>query len=199
MKYFLIGHHSSGKREVIKYLENLGVKYGKNFTNADITNNKVYNYKEYEIYTNKDINDIFENKAYVFMQEHQDSNLKNTYKYQEGLSLYNFENNDVFLISPNQLLSFNNPSIQEPVCFVWLDNTKQNRYSRYKTEKRNYDFANRESIEKEDINEFVKYLYSFPNSNILYFSNEEPSRVATIIYTLIKHPELYELYIENFN
>lgn len=199
MKYFLIGHHSSGKREVARLLEELGVKYGRNFSNMESNNNKIYGAKDYETYSNQDINEIFENKAYIFIREHQDANLKNTYKYFEGLSKYNFDQNDVFILSPDQLLNINSTNVQEPVCFVWLDNTKNNRYSRYRMEKRNYDFTSREALEKRDTNEFVKYLYEFPNSSVLYFTNEEPCRIATIIYTLIKHPEMLDLYVNNFN
>ena len=45
----------------------------------------------------------------------------------------------------------------------------------------------------------VKFLYGLENSHIIYFNNEEPSRVATIIYSIIKHPDLFKLYEKNFS
>lgn len=200
MKYFIVGLHSSGKQEVCDILQNMGVKYGRNFSNIDIQSEYIYNCNNYELYSDKDINDIFENNAYVFMQELPlTEKVGGIKKYFEGLSKYTLDHNDVFILSPDQLLSVIPNSINDEVCFVWLDNTKNNRYSRYHEERRNYNFYFRDGLERKDIGSFVKNLYTFNNSNILYFTNEEPSRVATIIYTLINRPELKELYISNFN
>ena len=96
--------HCSGKQEVADILENNGVKCGRLFTNVENTSN-IYNGLNYEKYTTKDISEIFENNAYIFMQEYPSDNdisFVNT-KYYEGLSLYEFENNDVFVLSPNHL------------------------------------------------------------------------------------------------
>ena len=199
MKYFIIGLHSSGKQEVVDQLENLGVKCGKLFSNIDKPSTDLYNSFNYELYTMKDINEIFENNAYVFIQELQTKSNSSSFKFFEGLSKYTFDNNDVFVISPDQLINIAQNNVQEHVCFVWLDNTKNYRKSKYYNEKRSYNFNERESIEKKDINEFVKYIYGFGDSDIIYFNDEEPERISTIIYTLIKHPELYKLYIKNFS
>ena len=111
--------------------------------------------------------------------------MENSYKYYEGLTKYEFDNNDVFVISPDQFLNIPQNTINEQVCFIWMDNTKEDRLTRYKSEKRSYSFSARESIEKRDIDAFVKTLYNFNNSKVIYFTNEEPCRVATIVYTLI--------------
>ena len=42
-------------------------------------------------------------------------------------------------------------------------------------------------------------LYGFEKSNVLYFTNEDPARVAAIIYSLIKYPDLLPIYTESFN
>jgi hypothetical protein len=120
-------------------------------------------------------------------------------KYYEGLSLYEFDNNEVFVMSPNQLFSVSPSSIKEDVCFIWLDNTKKERLNRYYTEKRTYSFSNREAIESKDSNSFVKFLYGFDKSKVLYFTNEDPARVAAVIYSLIKYPDLLEMYTESYN
>lgn len=206
MKYIIIGMHGSGKQEVIDILENKGVKCGKQFTNLDHpTMVNIYNGSNYEQYSQKDIIDIFENNAYIFLQEFPfgESNLPfslvSAFKYYEGLSLYEFENNDVFVLSPDQLFSISSALIKDEITFIWLDNPKRNRLNRYYDEKRTYNFYNRESIESKDSSSFVKFLYSFDKSNVLYFTNEEPSRVAAIIFSLIQHPDLLPTYIQAFN
>lgn len=202
MKYFIIGLHSSGKQEVVDILENLGVNCGRLFTNLDESyRTDIYNGGNYELYAVQDINSIFENNAYIFMQEVPllgDINVC-AYKFYEGLTTHEFENNDVFVISPDQLFSINPTSIKDDICFIWMDNTKSNRINRYYSEKRSYSFTNREEIEKKDSTSFVKALYEFNRSDVLYFTNEDPYRVAAVIYSLIKHPDLLDVYKESFN
>lgn len=199
MKYFIIGLHSSGKQEVVDILTKLGIKCGRHFSNIDKASEYVYGSYNYELYTCQDINDVFENNAYIFIQELQSSFNVNAYKFFEGLSKYSFDNNEVFILSPDQLLTISPKAIDEEVCFVWMDNTLANRRNRYVSEKRFYNFVERDTIEKNDMQSFVKNLYGFNDSSVLYFTNEEPSRIATIIYSVIKHPELLPLYIKNFN
>jgi hypothetical protein len=202
MKYIIIGMHCSGKQEVADILENNGINCGRLFTNLDnLSSSNIYNGANYEQYTSKDINEIFENNAYIFMHEFPWGNELNlsALKYYEGLSLYEFDNNDVFVMSPDQLFSVSPTSVKDKVCFIWLDNTKKDRLNRYYMEKRTYSFSNREDIESKDSNSFVKFLYGFENSEVLYFNNEDPMRVAAIIYSLIKHPELLDIYVKSFN
>ena len=202
MKYIIIGMHGSGKQEVADILDNNGVRCGKLFTNMDNpTASNIYNGSNYEQYTIKDINEIFENNAYIFLQEFPfgDELVINACKYYEGLSLYEFENNDVFVMSPDQLFAISPASIKDDITFIWMDNPKRNRLSRYHYEKRTYNFYNREEIEMKDSSSFVKFLYGFDKSNVLYFTNEEPSRVAAIVYSAIQHPELLPMYVQAFN
>lgn len=193
--------HSSGKQEVVDILENYGIRCGRLFSNIDNPTPNVYNSSNYELYTIKDINSIFENNAYIFIQELPlgDNIGMTSWKYYEGLSLYEFENNDVFVMSPDQLFSISPTSIKDDVCFIWMDNTKKERLNRYYTEKRSYSFADRDEIEMKDSNSFVKFLYGFDKSRVLYFTNEDPARVAAVIYSSIKHPELIGIYTESFN
>jgi hypothetical protein len=202
MKYIIIGMHCSGKQEVADILENKGIRCGRLFTNLEkVSTPNIYNNTNYELYTTQDINSIFENNAYIFMHEFPFGEELNVsaLKYYEGLSLYEFDNNEVFVMSPNQLFSVSPSSIKEDVCFIWLDNTKKERLNRYYTEKRTYSFSNREAIESKDSNSFVKFLYGFDKSKVLYFTNEDPARVAAVIYSLIKYPDLLEMYTESYN
>ena len=202
MKYIIIGMHGSGKQEVADILENNGVRCGRLFTNLDnLSTPSVYNSSNYEQYTSKDINDIFENNAYVFIQEFPftENLVVTANKYYEGLSLYEFENNDVFVMSPDQLFAISPTSIKDDVTFIWLDCSKKERLARYHNERRTYSFYSREDIELKDSSSFVKFLYGFDKSNVLYFTSEEPNRVAAIIYSTIKHPDLLPIYVEAFN
>lgn len=202
MKYIIIGMHCSGKQEVADILENKGIRCGRLFTNLEnVSTPNIYNNTNYELYTTQDINSIFENNAYIFMHEFPFGEELNVsaLKYYEGLSLYEFDNNEVFVMSPNQLFSVSPSSIKEDVCFIWLDNTKKERLNRYYTEKRTYSFSNREAIESKDSNSFVKFLYGFDKSKVLYFTNEDPARVAAVVYSLIKYPDLLEMYTESYN
>ena len=194
MKFFIIGLHGSNKHEVAAELEKMGMKYGKTFSSQ--INPNIYG--DFEQYNGKDINEVFENNAYIYMHEIIYKNSMNTYKYFEGLSQYTYDNNDVFILSPDQLLSIPSTFIPEDVVFVWLDNTKSRRYNTYMDENRNYDFLSREQLEKRDIKEFVKSIYDLAGGKLLYFTNEVPQRISTIIYSIHKHPDLLNIYLENF-
>lgn len=200
MKFFITGLHSSGKQEVLDILSSWGVKCGKNFTNMENMPDSVYNFNNYEMFNNDDVNSVFENEAYIFIQEHPQSHLSpNIGRYYEGLSKYEFDQNDVFVLSPDQLLAIVPNSIKDDICFIWMDNTKDDRSSRYYNEKRQYNYHERDNYEKRDLNSYVKSLYSFNNSNIIYFKDEVPTRVATIINIMIKHPDTINDFVNNFD
>lgn len=200
MKFFITGLHSSGKQEVVNTLESAGVKCGKLFTNMEDMPADIYNRNHYEIYSNEDVNNVFENDAYIFIQEHPQStdNFK-TGRYYEGLSKYEFDNNDVFVLSPDQLISITPNVIKEDICFIWMDNTRDNRTSRFHNEHRRYNYYDRDNHEKRDLNAYVKMLYTYNNSKLIYFNDEEPARVATIINIMIKHPDTVEDFVKNFD
>lgn len=192
MKFFIVGLHSSGKSDIVDFLERKGISCGHIFSDITTPKDNIYNSYNYELYTTKDVNEVFENNAYIFIRECKSGDQK----FYEGLSRYAFENNDVFVLSPDQLLaaSFNN--INDDICFVWVDNTRSNRYNKYIDDRKSYNFKQREEIETEDLSTFVKTVYSKP---LLYFSNEEPSRIASVLYTMIKFPETRDIFFENYN
>ena len=194
MKYFIVGLHSSGKREIINFLTKHGIKCGKIFSDIEEPDLRLYESQNYDLYSTKDVNDIFENNAYIFIQR------VNIYgkSFYEGLSKYEFENNDVFVLSPDQLTSVSFTNIKEPYCFIWLENTKINRYNRYRDEKRSYNFSDREEQEIKDLNYFVSLIYD-NNVPVLYFNNEDPIRVSALVYTIVTYPELIDLYKQAFN
>lgn len=199
MKFLIVGLHSSGKQEVLDTLTEMGVKCGRLFSNLDNPSPEIYNSFNYDIFTTKEVNEIFENNAYIFINELDRSSNVNSYKYFEGLTKYEFDNNDVFALSPDQLLHISPNAIKDDICFVWMDNDKDDRILKYRKEKRTYNFSNREEIEKNDLDFFVKTLYNYNNSSLIYFVKEDPCRVATVIYSIIQHPDLMDVFVKNFN
>jgi len=199
MKFLIVGLHSSGKQEVLDTLTEMGVKCGRLFSNLDNPSPEIYNSFNYDIFTTKEVNEIFENNAYIFINELDRSSNVNSYKYFEGLTKYEFDNNDVFALSPDQLLHISPNAIKDDICFIWMDNDKEDRILKYRKEKRTYNFSNREEIEKNDLDFFVKTLYNYNNSSLIYFVKEDPCRVATVIYSIIQHPDLMDVFVKNFN
>lgn len=197
MKFFIVGAQCSGKHEVIEYLktDHPEINIGKLFTNIDSDKDIYRNMDDFEIFTENEIRDIFENKAYIFMKEIEES----SYKYYEGLSSYTFDNKDVFTLTPDELVKIPNVALNDEICFIWLDDNMKNRFNRYKTGSRKYSFQEREQVESAYSNDFVSNIYSFPNSKLIYFFNEDPGRVSTIIYALYKNNSLIEEFSKKFN
>jgi hypothetical protein len=195
MKYFIVGLHGSGKQEVVDILEHQGVACGKLFSNIEAPSDTIYGSYNYELVSTADINEVFENNAYVFLRE-----LKHgTEKYYEGLSTYDAENNDVFVLSPDQLVSISPKLMPEGVCFIWLDNTKANRYNRYRDERCSYNFNERENLERQDLNTFIKNMYAYDKNHVLYFMNDDPVRIAAIVFALVQHEDLLPAFSQAFS
>ena len=189
MKYFIVGFNASGKQTIAEELKKLGVKVGDIFRSVETIPDSIYSLSNI-VYSQEDINNIFENKSYIFIKE----NKMSTEPFFEGLSFYEYDNNDVFIITPEQFSLI--PKFDKDVMFIWLDNNCKQRRERFLTEKRKYNFNKQEEIEKFDINDFIGRI---SNSKYLYFFNEDPLRVSTIIYSIIKHPDLVSLFKNNFN
>lgn len=200
MKFFIIGLHCSGKQEIADILEKQGVSVGRLFSNIEKPQTNIYNSYNYELMSTSDINEMFENGAYMFLKELETDATTKSYRYYEGLSGWSFDNNQVFTLSPDQFISIPQKSYRgEEIVLIWVDNDKHNRISRYISEKRLYSFAEREEIESRDLSVFGKQMYSLPNSHIIYFANEEPGRIACSTLTLIQHPEYIPLYEKYFD
>ena len=194
MKYFIVGLHGSGKQEVADVLEHQGITCGKLFSDILNPSDDIYGSYNYELFNTQDINQVFENNAYVFIRELSHE----TEKYYEGLSAKTVDDNDVFVLSPDQLVSISPNLMPKDVCFIWLDNTKSNRYNRYCEERCRYNFNKQEEQERQDINTFTKILYSQGKNRVLYFMNEDPVRIAAIIYALIQHEDLLQAFGQAF-
>jgi hypothetical protein len=199
MKIFIVGKHSSGKLAALQCCEALGVKVGREFSNLPEPNPHIYMDPKYNRYTVDDIDRIFELGAYICIGGIDESHVLDSYTYYRGISQYDYDDSDVMVLSPGQLENLNRKLIQDRVLFVWMDNTLSTRIRRHAEEGRLYSFAEEEEIESRPGADFVKLLYSFPNSDVLYFTNEDPARVGTIISAIVKYPDLLKSFIDNFN
>lgn len=189
-KFIIIGFNCSGKMAVADALRRYGAKVGRTFRSVENVGNQ-YSVSSL-VYNTKEVNDMFENQAYLFLKE---SHLKSDRcRYYEGISFFEYQNNEVFVMTPDQ---FNTVArFDDNVVFVWLDNNaKQRRYT-HRIERRKYDFNLQERIEQEFIQDFTSRI---GDNHILYFFNEDPERVATIVKALIDHPDLVPNFLETFN
>jgi hypothetical protein len=191
MKYILTGLHASGKLEAADYLSKKGIRVAKFFTNCETID---YSKKLYEVLSTEEMNRIFENGAYVYFAD-ADKNMSNNY---ETLSTSEFEQSDVIVLAPNQLNNIPVKAMPDKVCFVWMDCNQSERMGRHRTEKRQYNFTEREEIERSDLGDYVSKIYSMPNSSSIYFSNEDPQRVAALVEIMVKWPVVADVIIDNF-
>jgi hypothetical protein len=187
-KFIIVGFNGSGKMQVANTLKSMGLKVGNTFRSSESIGNQ-YSLSTV-VYDSKEVNNLFENQSYLFIKE----SLTKSNKYYEGISFYEYQNNDVFIMSPDQFNMV--PKFDDNVIFVWLDNNVAQRHSRYRMEKRKYDFLKQEKVEQEFVHDFTDRI---GDNAILYFFNEEPERVAAILYGVIKHPDLLDFYLNSFN
>ncbi len=187
-KFIIVGFNASGKMAVADKLVEMGIPVAKTFRSVDTIVNQ-YSLSNV-VYDMKEINRLFENHAYLFIKE--STNKSN--RYYEGISFYEYQNNDVVVMTPDQFNMV--PRFDDNVIFVWLDNNVSQRHHRHRSEKRRYDFNQQELIEKEFVQDFVDRI---GDNAIMYFFNENPDRVAAIIYSAIKHPDLVTPYLQAFN
>lgn len=199
MKFFIVGLHSSGKQEVGQILRDMDVSVGRLFTNLDEESPSIYNCNKYEIFDTQIVNELFENDSYIFIHDLETQIGFVNYKTYEGMTMWEYDQNDVHILSPNQLIAIPPAKLRgEDICYVWLDNTREHRMSYYISRDCTYSFGFQESLETQDMESFVKKVY-YPGSKVLYFTNETPERIATIIYACIKHEDLLPIFLNNFN
>jgi hypothetical protein len=187
-KFIIVGFHGSGKMHVADRLREYGASVGNIFRSTESVGQQ-YTLSTV-VYDTKEINNIFDTQSYIFMKECRDR----SNKYYEGISFYEYQNNDVFVISPDQ---FNNiPKFDDNVVFVWLDNSSGQRRARYRSERRKYDFVERDNMEYEFVQDFTDRMGDNP---VMYFYNEDPDRVATILWAILQHPDLLDSFLNTFN
>lgn len=198
MKVFIVGKHASGKHEALQVCEEQGVVVGREFSNIEAPDPRIYMDPRYNQYSVDDISNIFEMKSYICMHGVEESGVIDSYMIQRGISFYTYDQSDVMVLTPQQLENINKPILKDKILFVWMDSTQTARIRRHAEENRKYSFSEQEEIENRYSVDFVKTLYNFPNSQVLYFNNEDPARVGTIISSIIKHPDLLDNFVNNY-
>jgi hypothetical protein len=98
------------------------------------------------------------------------------------------------ILSPDQFTAIPQQFFTEDICLVWLDDSKGIRKQRYDEEKRSYNFNEKEEFERRELDEFIKIIYNNKRFKVLYFTNEDIGRISSIVYALVKYPDL----VENF-
>lgn len=188
MKYIIVGRHSSNQHYILQILKTLGISVG--FESSTVRDPKGYyldpNYEYIDVRT---ANNIFELNEYIYMSSFGDGNYK-------LLPFHTFDSVDVMTMGPEEVNQINIRMVRDEVTFIWVDDTTTVRRRNYIEESRNYDWRNQEEIESVGNADFMDNIYKL--GHVLYFTNEDPHRVATTIYTLIKYPNLLDLYKETY-
>ena len=197
MKIFVVGKQCSGKTEILNECEELGLRVGREFCN--IKSSALHIDPKYERYTMDDISKIFQNNAYICISGINESGVLDGYMGYRGISLYTFDNSDVMALHPNQVCELNKRAIADDVLFIWMDDNRDRRIHRYAENKYVYNFIEVEENESQFDADFVKVIYNLPHSKLIYFNNEDPSRVAAIIYAIRNHPDLIDVFVNRFN
>lgn len=198
MKFFIVGAQGTGKRELLEYIQqdHPEMHIAKLFSNVNPEQKGLYrNIEDYVTCDEQDIRAVFENNAYLFMNGVDEI----SYNIFEGISLREFDESDVVMLTPDEMIRIPNMDLGDNICFIWLDNNTKNRFNRYKSKKLNYSFQQRADVEKQCMNDFISSIYSFPNSKLLYFYNEDPGRISAIIYALYKDNTLIDEFAKKFN
>lgn len=194
MKVWIVGAQGTCKKEIADLLAEEKFKVGHLFTNIaqDVP---IYHKELYKYYDSEDIKSIFENNAYVFINNIFDGH-DDAY---DGLDFSEYDDNNVFVLSIDQFLSVNTKYISKDDLIVWVDGDKNWRYSNISSN--SYDVSSRERIEKSQYVGFFNLINTLKTStkNVLYFLNEEPVRVKTIIKIIANNPKLKQEFIRNFN
>lgn len=188
-KFLIVGRQGSGISQVVQELENLKVSVGHIFRSIKDLKPESYTLSQ-KIYSYEDIEKMEITHAYIFLQERFQRE-----KFIEGLSFWDYDNNDVIYMGVDQMAQIPEKVWDDMnVIIVWLDDNTDNRMSRLRT--CHHDINLQENNEKPYIQGFVDRIYDKP---YLYFFNETPERTATIIWSLVKYPDLIDIYIKNFN
>ena len=194
MKVWIVGAQCTCKKEIADLLAEEKFKVGHLFTNIaqDVP---IYHKELYKYYGSEDIKSIFENNAYVFINNIFDGQ-DDAY---DGLDFSEYDDNNVFVLSIDQFLSVNTKYISKDDLVVWVDGDKNWRYSNINSD--SYDVGSRERIEKSQYVGFFNLINTLKTStkNVLYFLNEEPVRVKTIIKIIANNPKLKQEFIRNFS
>ena len=191
MKYLIIGRQGCGLPEIIRELEELGLSVGHIFRSIQELQPQTYTLSHI-VYDYSDIEKIEESGSYIFMQECFQKE-----KFLEGLSFYEYDNNDVIYMGIDHVVKIPQKTWDKmDVTIIWLDNTSDYRYNHLAESGCTHNIEIQEDNESFHIQGFIERVY---DKKHIYFFNEDPDRVTAIIYGLVKHPDLLDIFVKKFN
>jgi hypothetical protein len=191
MKYLIVGRQGCGVKEIVELSEKMGISVGHIFRNISEIDPRSYTLSKL-IYDYSDIENIEESNSYIFMQECFQKE-----KFLEGLSFYEYDQNDVIYMGIDHIVKIPQSVWDKmDVTIIWLDNTSDFRFNYMIENGYMHDFNIQEDNESFNIQGFIDRVY---DKKHIYFFNEEPKRVAAILYGLVKHPDLLDIFIQNFD
>lgn len=193
LKIIITGVHCTGKYELAKSIQsfnNKEFKIGRLFSDRPMCEQSLsYNYELLDYLSTEDIKLSFENNALLFLSNYHNS-------YYEGLTKQEFDKNNIFVLSPEQVINI--PSIlfnQYRILIIWLDAKYSARRQRYINEKRNYDFLTQENFDYEDSLPMIEFIREHES---LYFLDEISERIVPIIYLLWKEPQWINTFVNSY-
>lgn len=202
MKYIITGRHASGVHQILNTVEyKYQVDIIREFSN--IPKSTLNKYKQiyidplYEPYDSKDVAKLFDSQMHVCFNTISETGVLNASDYYRGISMYSVDRGTVMAMSYEQLMKANFHNIHDDICIIWLDNSSQNRISRYASEKRKYNFKEQDNIDEMYVSEITDVIYKVTD-NILYFHDEDPDRIACILGSCIRYPDLLKEFVEYF-
>ena len=202
MKIWLVGPQGTCKRDIYRLLAKNGFRCGKLFTNATLDDVK-YNKYLYKYFPTETINDMFENGSNLFVCSCGEDQ-ENIYT---GLDFCEYDDNDVFVLTPEQFVGISRQQYLKDGLVVWLDGgwvwRKNNiSYDEYRTpDDPTYNYNDVERIESSFARHFYRAMTELAATakNVLYFHEENPTRVKTIIKTIALNPKLKSEFIREFD
>ena len=192
MRYIIIGNHASGKHKILDALEELGVEVGREFTTSPT---KIFDLdpKAHQI-TQLEVEELFKNQDYITIC----NIVTPSNEFYRGITKTEYDTKKVFVMTPEMLNNVYASRLKGDVCFIWIDDPKPTRYLRFINERRTYPFEEVESKEKFHVNNLQKLITKLAGDEWLYFSNDEEKRILAVIYSLVKYPDLIDIYTKNF-
>jgi len=191
MKYLIVGRQGCGIPEIIQEIENLGLSVGHVFRSIKDIDPQSYSISRI-VYDHSDIEKIEETNSYIFMQECFQKE-----KFLEGLSFYEYDRNDVVYMGVDHMVKIPQRVWDKmDVTIIWLDNTFDFRQNYMIDNQYKHIFKIQEDNENFNIPGFMERIY---DKSHIYFFNEDPRRVAAVVYSLVKHPDLLDIFIKNFD
>lgn len=191
LKYVLIGKNNPAIiNKILLDLQSMGYKVASLVSSAAPRPEDPQSWI-YQRYTRKEISEIIDNNSYLFWGTLYDQT-------DTGLTIHEFEDSELCWMPVPCARFFNKSALKDnEICFIWIDDTLE--YRTRNTLASDYDARIFSS------NEYYENLYSTEYTNLLsthkliYFNNEDPDRISTLISILLDYPQTSPRIIQNFN